>query len=119
MKLKKIINESRWKIGDIVYVLRSAEDKSTVFKSKARQHCWIQQYVIIGIVLTSLRPVTDELEAYYEYILSDGPPFNNSSNIFAYAYDMYQTIDDLLEDLKQDLDDTSITFDSKFFLSLD
>lgn len=119
MKLKKIINESRWKIGDIVYVLRSAEDDSTVFKAKAMQHCWIQQYVIIGIVLSSLFPVKDELEAYYQYILSDGPPFDNSSNIFAYAYDMYETIDNLLEDLKQDLDDTSIAFDSKFFVSLD
>ena len=30
MKLKKIVNQSRWKIGDIVYVLRANEDKSQI-----------------------------------------------------------------------------------------
>ena len=117
MKLKKIVNQSRWKIGDIVYVLRAYDDKSQILKSKPRQHCWIQQYIVIGIAVSGFFPVENELEAYYQYILSPGPPFALDSNIFAYHYDMYETIEELLEDLKQDLDDSSIKFDSKFFVS--
>ena len=113
MKLKKIVNQSRWKIGDIVYVLRANEDKSQILKSKPRQYCWIQQYIVIGIAVSGFFPVKNELEAYYQYILSPGPPFALDSNIFAYHYDMYETIEELLEDL----DDTSITFDSQFFVS--